>query len=46
MSVIVTEEWLIWLAIVLCPSQPAMFSRLNLPLFVISRLRLEIEAAS
>jgi len=39
-------EWLIWLGIVFCLSQSAMFSGLNLALFGISRLRLEVEATS
>ncbi len=37
---------LTWLAIVVCVSQSAMFSGLNLAFFSISRLRLEVEAAS
>jgi len=40
------NEWLVWLGIALCISQSAMFSGLNLALFGISRLRLEVEAAS
>jgi len=36
--------WLIWLAIVFCISQSAMFSGLNLAMLSISRLRLEVEA--
>lgn len=39
-------EPIIWTGIVLCLSQSAMFSGLNLALFSITRLRLEIEAAS
>lgn len=39
-------ETLIWVGIVLCVSQSAMFSGLNLAYFSISRLRLEAEAAS
>lgn len=39
-------EWVIWISIVFCLSQSAMFSGLNLALFGISRLRLEVEAAS
>lgn len=34
-----------WLGIALCLSQSAMFSGLNLALFSVSRLRLEVEAA-
>ena len=37
---------LIWIGIVLCVSQSAMFSGLNLAFFSIPRLRLEIEAAN
>lgn len=40
------SEWLIWLGIIFCLSQSAMFSGLNLALFGISRLRLEVEATS
>ncbi len=36
---------LVWIGIVLCLSQSAMFSGLNLALFSISRLRLEVEAS-
>jgi metal transporter CNNM len=46
MSQILADEALIWLGIALCISQSAMFSGLNLSLFGISRLRLEVEAAS
>ena len=46
MSEAVTAEWLIWLGILVCISQSAMFSGLNLALFGISRLRLEVEATS
>ena len=38
-------EPLIWLGIVFCVSQSAMFSGLNLAVFSLSRLRLEVEAA-
>jgi metal transporter CNNM len=38
-------ESLAWLGIALCISQSAMFSGLNLALFTVSRLRLEIEAS-
>ena len=38
--------WLIWLGILFCISQSAMFSGLNLALLGISRLRLEVEADS
>lgn len=37
---------LIWLGILVCVSQSAMFSGLNLAMFSLSRLRLEVEAAS
>lgn len=37
---------LVWCGIVLCVSQSAIFSGLNLAMFSLSRLRLEIEAAS
>ena len=40
------EDWYIWLGIAVCLSQSAMFSGLNLALFGISRLRLEVEATS
>ncbi|MCW9088688.1 MAG: CNNM domain-containing protein [Gammaproteobacteria bacterium] len=46
MSEVYGNEWLIWLGILLCISQSAMFSGLNLALFGISRLRLEVEATS
>ncbi len=46
MSELITGDWLIWLAILICISQSAMFSGLNLALFGISRLRLEVEATS
>ncbi len=39
-------DTLIWIGIVFCISQSAMFSGLNLAFFSISRLRLEIEAES
>jgi hypothetical protein len=39
-------EPFIWLGIVLCVSQSAMFSGLNLAMFGVSRLRLEVEVAS
>jgi len=39
-------ELFIWLGIVLCITQSAMFSGLNLAFFSIPRLRLEIEAAN
>ena len=37
---------LIWIGIVVCISQSAMFSGLNLAFFSVSRLRLEIESAN
>lgn len=36
----------IWIGIIFCISQSAMFSGLNLAFFTVSRLRLEIEAAA
>jgi metal transporter CNNM len=41
-----TPTTLIWLGIVICVSQSAIFSGLNLALFSVSRLRLEVEAAA
>jgi hypothetical protein len=41
-----TASTLIWIGIVLCISQSAMFSGLNLALLSISRLRLEVEASA
>ena len=46
MSEIVGNSWLVWLGIVFCISQSAMFSGLNLALIGIGRLRLEVESAS
>jgi len=37
-------DTIIWIGIVICVSQSAMFSGLNLALFSITRLRLEVEA--
>jgi len=39
------RETIIWCGIILCLSQSAMFSGLNLAFFSLTRLRLEIEAA-
>ena len=39
-------KFLTWLGIILCVTQSAMFSGLNLAFFSIPRLRLEIEAAN
>ena len=39
-----TTAILTWLAIALCISQSGMFAGLNLAVFSLSRLRLEIEA--
>jgi metal transporter CNNM len=39
------REFFIWIAIALCIAQSAFFSGLNLAIFSISRLRLEVEAA-
>jgi len=44
-TVTVTTTTFIWLGIIFCISQSAMFSGLNLALFGISRLRLEIESS-
>ncbi len=41
----VTTNTLVWIGIVFCISQSAIFSGLNLAVFGISRLRLEIEAS-
>ncbi|UCG79230.1 MAG: DUF21 domain-containing protein [Nitrospirota bacterium] len=38
-------DLLVWVGIIFCVSQSAMFSGLNLALFSITRLRLEVEAA-
>jgi hypothetical protein len=46
MQEVMGSDWLIWLGIVFCLGQSAMFSGLNLALFGISRLRLEVEATS
>lgn len=43
---IIEHEYFSWALIFLCLSQSAMFSGLNLALFGISRLELEIEAES
>ena len=39
-------ETFIWIGIVFCISQSAMFSGLNLALFTVTRLRLEVEASA
>lgn len=41
-----TLDVFIWVGILLCVSQSAMFSGLNLAMFGVSRLRLEVEVAS
>jgi hypothetical protein len=41
-----TSEYLTWLGILFCLTQSATFSGLNLALFGISRLRLEVEASA
>ena len=41
-----TSNLLTWIGIVLCLSQSALFSGLNLAVFSLGRLRLEAEAAS
>jgi metal transporter CNNM len=38
------ENYYIWIGIVVCLTQSAMFSGLNLAFFSLTRLRLEIEA--
>ena len=40
------QVYLTWAGIIFCLSQSAMFSGLNLALFSVSRLRLEVEVAS
>ncbi|MBU1232279.1 MAG: DUF21 domain-containing protein, partial [Proteobacteria bacterium] len=40
------QNFLIWLGILFCVSQSALFSGLNLAFFSISRLRLEVESAN
>lgn len=45
MQAFIGSETLTWIAIVLCVSQSAIFSGLNLAFFSLSRLRLEVEAA-
>lgn len=41
-----SDNFLVWLGVLFCLSQSAMFSGLNLALLGISRLRLEVEAAT
>lgn len=41
-----TVPMLVWLGIAFCLSQSAMFSGLNLAMFGLSRLRLEVEAST
>lgn len=43
---ILESNVLIWLGIIFCVSQSAIFSGMNLAMFSLSRLRLEIEAAA
>ena len=43
MNELVSVEALLWIGIVLCISQSAMFSGLNLAFFSLSRLQLEVE---
>ena len=45
-AMLISMEIFVWIGIVFCISQSAMFSGLNLAFFGISRLRLEIEAAN
>jgi metal transporter CNNM len=40
------QDVVVWIAMAVCISQSAMFSGLNLAFFSLSRLRLEVEAAS
>jgi len=42
----ISVDVLVWLGILFCLSQSAMFSGLNLAMFGISRLRLEVEASN
>ena len=46
MNDVTSASWLVWAGIFFCLSQSAMFSGLNLALFGISRLRLEVEATT
>jgi hypothetical protein len=46
MTGILEGEGIVWLGIAICISQSAMFSGLNLALFGISRMRLEVEAST
>lgn len=46
MNALAGTEWVIWLGIVFCLSQSAMFSGLNLALLGVSRLRLEVEVSA
>lgn len=45
-SGIITEQAIIWVGILLCLVQSALFSGLNLAFFSLTRLRLEVEVAS
>lgn len=45
MSTTISMDILTWIGIIFCISQSAMFSGMNLALFSISRLRLEVEAS-
>lgn len=46
MEGLIPGDWAVWAGIFFCLSQSAMFSGLNLALFGVSRLRLEVESAS
>ncbi len=45
MSTMLSSSFITWIGILFCISQSAMFSGMNLALFSISRLRLEVEAS-
>jgi hypothetical protein len=45
MSAMLSSSFITWIGILFCISQSAMFSGMNLALFSISRLRLEVEAS-
>ncbi len=45
MSTMLPSSFITWIGILFCISQSAMFSGMNLALFSISRLRLEVEAS-
>lgn len=41
-----TESFIVWVAMAICVAQSAIFSGLNLAVFSVSKLRLEVEAAN